>query len=399
MDPYKRVFQKATGLRQNIIQLRREFHQHPELPLKEFETAKKVEKILKELDLETKMLVNGTGVRGILHGRKSGKTIALRADMDALPIQEETDLPYKSTNPGVMHACGHDAHTAMLLGAAMLLAEWRAELEGNVVFLFQPAEEIGEGAKRMVAEGALDGVDNIVAIHVSSTIDSGTFNYHCGSMMAAGDFFDVNITGKGGHGGLPHLTIDPIPIAAHAISALQTLVSREIDPLESAVVSICKMETSGQAYNIIPESVTFGGTIRCHNPALREFLPKRIRDILEGVVHAMRGRYEFNLMETFPVTINDERLTTFVAKVATELLGKDRVSQMKPLMASEDFSYYLQNIPGSFVYLGIKNIEKGIVYPHHHPRFDIDEEVLPIGTALNAAVAIAYLNEKEGSGR
>jgi amidohydrolase len=394
MDKYKNILQRAKGIGERIIELRREFHQHPELAFREFNTAKKVEKILRDLGLETRMLVNGTGVRGLLHGRKAGKTIALRADMDALPIQEEAEVPYRSTNPGVMHACGHDAHTAMILGAATLLAEQRKEFDGNVVFLFQPAEEIGEGARKMVEEGALDGVDGILGIHVSSSFDSGTFHYRCGSTMAAGDFFEVKITGKGGHGGMPHHAVDPIAIAANAINALQTIVSREIDPIESAVVSICKIEGGSGAYNIIPDSVTFGGTIRSLNPELRAYLPKRMKEILDGVVRAMRGRYDFNLMERFPVTINDHRMTTFAAKVATNLMGKESVFEMKPLMGSEDFSYYLQKIPGSFVYLGVKNEKKGLVYPHHHPRFDIDEEVLPTGTALHVAVALDYLNEE-----
>ncbi len=386
------ILEKARGLGEKIVRLRREFHEHPEPAFQELATAKRVEGILKDLGVEVKTLAGGTGVRGLLRGRKPGKTIALRADMDALPIQEESDAPYRSANPGLMHACGHDAHTAMLLGAAMLLAEHRKDLDGNVVFIFQPAEEIGEGAKKLVEEGVLAGVDGIVGIHVSSSLDSGTFHYRPGPFMAAGDFFDVKITGKGGHGAMPHLAVDPITIAANAVIALQTLVSREVDPIESAVVSICKMEAGGKAYNIIPDSVTFGGTIRSLTPELRTYLPKRMTEILDGIVPAMRGRYEFNLTERFPVTINDERMTTWVAQVAANLLGAEKVFQTRPLMASEDFSYYLQKVPGSFVYLGVKNEKKRLVYPHHHPRFDIDEDVLPMGTALSVAIAMEYLN-------
>lgn len=391
MTKYENILQRARDLKPRIIDLRRDLHQHPELAFQELKTAKKVEGVLKEMGIETRILVHGAGVIGSLKSEKPGRTIALRADIDALPVQEESDVLYKSQNAGVMHACGHDAHTAMLLGAAMILGEMKKELNGNVVFIFQPAEETGEGAKKMVEEGAIDGVDGIIALHVNSSLDSGTLGYYWGSIMAAGDFFDVKITGKGGHGGLPHLTIDPIPIAANAISALQTIVSREVDPVESAVVSICKMEAGGKAYNIIPDSATFGGTIRCHNPELREYLPRRIREILEGIVPAMRGHYEFNLMERFPATINDERMTRFVARVAGDLLGKEKVIEMKPLMGSEDFSYYLQKVPGSFVFLGTKNEEKGPTYPHHHPRFDINEDVLPTGVALNAAIALEYL--------
>ena len=209
--------------------------------------------------------------------------------------------------------------------------------------------------------------------------------------MAAGDFFDIKITGKGGHGAMPHLAVDPIVIAANAINTLQTVVSREVDPVESAVLSVCKMEAGGKAYNIIPNSVNFGGTIRSLTPELREYLPKRMKEILDGIVPAMRGSYEFNLTERFPVTINDERMTTLVAKAATNMMGAEKVFQTRPLMGSEDFSCYLQKVPGAFVFLGVKNSEKGFVYPHHHPRFDIDEDALPIGTALNVAVAVEYL--------
>jgi amidohydrolase len=293
--------------------LRREFHQSPELALQEFNTAKKVEGLLEGLGIETKRLVDGTGVWGFLRGSRSGKIIALRADLDGLPIQEETGAPYQSQNKGVMHACGHDAHIAMLVGAAAILSDKKRELKGNVVFIFQPGEETGVGAKAMIEEGVLNGVDRIFALHVYASLPFGTLGYRPGPLMAAGDFFDVKITGKGGHGGWPHLAIDPIVIAANAINALQTVVSREVDPLESPVVSICKMK-AGEAYNVIPETATFGGTIRSHTPELREFLPKRVKEILDGLIPAMRGSYEFNLMSKFPATINDEEMTGFVVE-------------------------------------------------------------------------------------
>jgi amidohydrolase len=393
MKTYDGILKKTQGLKQKMIDLRRDFHQYPELGLKEFNTTKKVEGFLKALGLETKIFVNGTGVRGYLKGSKPGKTIALRADMDALPIQEETDLPYQSQNKGVMHACGHDAHMAMLLGATMILSEMKKELEGNVAFIFQPAEEIGAGAKAMVEEGVLEGVDRIFGLHVYSILPLGTLGYRPGPLMAAGDFFDVKITGRGGHGGLPHLTVDPVVIAANAINALQTLVSREIDPVESAVISICKLN-AGEAYNVIPETATFGGTIRTHKPELRASIPKRAKEILDGVVSGMRGSYEFNLMSKFPATINDEEMTAFVVKVAKEILGDDKLSLLKPLMGSEDFSFYLQKVPGTLVFLGVENKDKGIIYPHHHPKYNIDEDILPIGTALHVTVALEYLKRE-----
>ncbi len=387
---YDDILKRAEALKEKIVDFRRDFHRHPELGLQEVNTARKVEGVLKGLSMETKMLVSGVGVRGFLKGSKPGKTIALRADMDALPIQEETDLPYQSLQKGIMHACGHDAHTAMLLGAATILSERKEKLEGNVVFIFQPGEEIGAGAKAMVEEGVLEGVDAIFALHVHSGLPFGTFNYKPGPLMAAGDFFDIKIKGKGGHAGLPHLTVDPIVIAANVIAALQTIVSREVDPLESAVVSICKIN-AGEAYNVIPDMATFGGTIRSHKPELRESLPGRMKGILDGIVPSMRGSYEFNLMSKFPATINDEEMTAFVTRIAKEILGEDKLLFMKPLMGSEDFSYYLQKIPGTFVFLGVENRDKGVIYPQHHPRYDIDEDILPIGTALHVAVALEYL--------
>jgi amidohydrolase len=283
---------------------------------------------------------------------------------------------------------------AMLLGAAEVLSEKKRELKGNVVFIFQPAEEIGAGAKAMVEEGVLEGVNRIFGLHVYSILPFGTLGYRPGPLMAAGDFFDVKITGKGGHGGLPHLTVDPIVIAANAISTLQTVVSREVDPVESAVISICKM-SGGEAYNVIPETAAFGGTIRTHKPELRESIPKRVKEILNGLISGMRGNYEFNLMSKFPATINDEETTSFVVKVAREILGEDKLSLLRPLMGSEDFSFYLQKIPGTFAFLGVENKGKGIIYPHHHPKFDIDEDILPVGTALHVSVAMEYLREQQ----
>jgi amidohydrolase len=389
---YERILKKASEEKQRIIELRRDFHRHPEAAFQEFATAKKVEKMLSEAGLETRMLVNGTGVVGLLRAGGGRKTIALRADMDALPVQEEADHSYKSISPGMMHACGHDAHTAMLLSAARILAEWRGDLGGNVVFLFQPAEETGEGAKKMVDEGALDGVDRIFGLHVASSLASGTVGFHPGPFMAGGDFFDATITGKGGHGGMPHLAIDPVTMAANAIVALQTIVSRETDPLESAVLSICKLESGPGTYNIIPNAVRFGGTLRYLKPELRESLPKRVEAILDGVVSAMRGRCDFTLMRRFPLMVNDGPVTEFAARVARDLLGGEKVFDMRPLMASEDFSYYLQNVPGSYLFLGTGNESGTTRFPHHHPMFDVDEDVFPVGTALHAALAMEYVN-------
>ncbi len=393
MNDYASILEKAANLKQKIIELRRQFHQHPEVALQELHTAKTLKAVLDGLGIETRLLVDGAGVQGHLTGSQSRKTIALRADTDALPMQEESDAPYKSQIEGCMHACGHDAHTAMLLGAAMILSEMRTELPGNVAFIFQPAEETGEGARKMVEAGVLEDVDSIFGLHVASPLPAGVVGYRSGPFMAAGDFFHARIIGKGGHGGMPHLAVDPIPMAAQFINGLQTIVSRETDPLESAVVSVCSMEAGMGAYNVLPDAVDLRGTIRYLNPEFGPNLSARVRTILEGVTSSMQGSAEFNLMNRFPSTINDEKMTAFVAGIAGKLVGKARTHEMKPLMGSEDFSYYQQEVPGTFVFLGIRNEEKGIIYPHHHPRFDVDEDVLPTGTALHVAVAMEYLGK------
>lgn len=394
MEKHKEILRRANLLKETLIDLRRGFHRQPEVGLQTFQTAKRIDGLLREQGIETRMLVNGAGVRGVLNGRSPGKSVALRADIDALPLQEESEVPYRSNVAGAMHGCGHDAHAAMLLGAAKILAEERRNLKGRVVFLFQPGEETGEGARRMVDEGCLEGVDAVFGLHVSTTFDLGTLGYRSGPLMAAGDFFDVKITGKGGHGGLPHEAIDPIVTAAQAITALQSIISREIDPLEGAVLSICKMEAGQGAYNVIPDAATFGGTLRSHDPRLRQYLQRRVKEVLEGVVSAMRAGYEFHLMERFAPTINDEGMTRFFVGVARNVLGVEKVFEMKPLLGSEDFSCYLEKVPGCFAFLGAKNVEKGITYPHHHPRFDIDEDVLPLGTALHVAAAVDYLRSQ-----
>jgi amidohydrolase len=393
MTDYSSILEKVASLKQKIIELRREFHKHPEVALEEFHTANTLKGILEGLGIETRLLVDGAGVRGHLTGSPSGKTIALRADTDALPMQENSDAPYRSEIPGCMHACGHDAHMAMLLGAAMILSGMKEELPGNVVFIFQPAEETGEGAKRMVEEGVLADVDTIFGLHVASVLPAGVVGYRAGPFMAAGDFFNARIIGKGGHGGMPHLAVDPIPMAAQFINGLQTIVSRETDPLENAVVSVCSLEAGMGAYNVLPDAVDLRGTIRYLNPESGSNLSQRVRTILEGVTSSMRGSFEFNLMNRFPSTINDEQMTAFVAGIAGNLLGKSQTLEMKPLLGSEDFSYYLGEVPGTLVFMGVENKEKGIIYPHHHPKFDVDEDALPIGAALHAAVALGYLGD------
>jgi amidohydrolase len=244
----------------------------------------------------------------------------------------------------------------------------------------------------MVAEGVLADVDSVFGMHVAAALPAGVVGHRAGPFMAAGDFFHARVIGKGGHGGMPHLAVDPIPMAAQFINGVQSIVSRETDPLESAVVSVCSLEAGKGAYNVLPDAVDLRGTIRYLNPEFGASLSKRVRSMLEGVTSSMRGGSEFNVMNRFPPTVNDEEMTAFVVGIAEKLFGKGQILEMKPLLGSEDFSYYLQEVPGTLVFLGVENKEKGIVYPHHHPKFDLDEDVLPAGAALYAAVALEYLS-------
>ncbi len=391
MPDYSYILEKAKDLSQTIIDFRREFHRNPEPALKEFNTAGRVREILDGLGIDARMLVDGVGVRGFLKGSKPGKTIALRADMDALPIQEVSEASFKSRNPGFMHACGHDANTAMLLGGAMILSELRDRLPGNVVFIFQPAEETGQGAKKMIEHGAMDGVDGIFGMHINAETPTGRLGFRTGPIMAAGEFMDIAIKGEGGHGGYPHKAVDPVSIAAHVITALQNIVGREVSPLKSAVISVCDVKAGSGAYNIIPDSAALKGTIRYLDPDLGDYLAERIETTLDGITSAMRGKYEFKLHKTFPATINDETMTAIAIQAAHELLGGENVFEREPAMGSEDFSYYANTVPGAYFFLGARNEEKGMVHPHHHPRFSLDEDALHLGAALHAGFACNYL--------
>ncbi|AMQ18100.1 M20 metallopeptidase family protein [Thermococcus peptonophilus] len=369
-----------------IISWRRDFHMHPELGYEEERTSKIVEEHLREWGYSIKHV--GTGI--IADIGEGEKTIALRADMDALPIQEENDVPYKSRVPGKMHACGHDAHTAMLLGAAKIIAEHRDELNGRVRLIFQPAEEGGNGAVKMIEGGALEGVNAIFGFHVWMDLPSGIIGIRDGPFLAGAGIFNGKIIGKGGHGASPHETVDPIPIAAETVLALQTIVSRNIEPIETGVVSVTSIH-GGTAFNVIPEEVEFKGTFRFFRPEVGELIQLRMKEILEGITRAHRAKYELSIEELTPPTINAKEMTDFARKVA-EKYGL-KYGEVKPTMGAEDFAFYLQKVPGAFLALGIRNEEKGIIYPHHHPKFDVDEDVLYIGTAMEVVLAFEFLSE------
>ena len=386
------MLKRAQAIADQIVGWRRHVHQHPELSFEEVETARYVAQELREMGIDVQTQVGKTGVVGRL-GRGS-PVIALRADMDALPVQEETGLPFASQNPGVMHACGHDTHVACLLGAARLLSETPPQ-QGEVRFVFQPAEESADaeemsGAMRMFEEGAMDGVDAVVGLHNWPELPSGQVAFSPGPQMAAAGKFEARIRGRGGHGAVPHHTNDPIVLAAQAIMALQTIVARRIDPLDAAVVTVGTIH-GGTRDNIIPQCVDITGTLR----ALEEDVYQQLQDEVVralGVVRAWGGDFEIRFGKPYDVTHNDPALTAFVRGVAVDLFGADAVLPAEPTMGGEDFGVLAQRAPGCFVRLG-GGFPGQPLRNHHDAHFDIDESALPLGTALLAETALRYLKE------
>lgn len=378
-----------------MVKLRREFHQNPELGYEEFKTSERLAKELRRLGIKVKTGVAKTGVVGVLTGEKKGKTVALRADMDALPITEQTNFAYKSRNKGLMHACGHDAHMACVIGAAMILSELKHELPGNVKFIFQPSEESPPGgAKPMIQQGALDNpkVSGIFALHCDSAIPTGKIGVMQGPSMAQADSFDVVIKGVSGHGARPHDGVDAIVVAAQVIQALQTIVSRKIDPVQPAVVSVGKI-TGGTKRNIICDRVTLEGTARSLNKEVTKRIPDLLKEIISGVVESAGASFEFRYSPGYPVLVNDPRATDLARAAIARMFGKKAIFEIKkPLMGAEDFAFYLQKVPGSFLRLGIKNPKKKAIYPWHHPKFTVDEDAIEIGAALLAGLAFDFLS-------
>ncbi|GAB4351386.1 MAG: M20 family metallopeptidase [Candidatus Abyssubacteria bacterium] len=388
-----RIRTEAEKLADWLVEVRRDLHAYPELGLEERRTAAKVAEAIRGMGLEVREGVATTGVVGLLRGGTDGRTIAVRADMDALPIQEETGLAFASQRPGVMHACGHDGHVAMALGAARILSDMRDSLRGNVTFIFQPAEENYGGARDMVEEGALDNpkVDGIIALHVETDEDVGKLEIKEGPVCASADVFMISINGKGGHGSEPHNCIDPINVAAHVLMALQTMIPRTLDAREPTVISVCSIQ-GGSAFNVIPESVHFGGTVRTLSDERRALVPKKIEEVVRGVCATFGATFDFSYIHGAPVTSNEREMTGLMRGVATELWGPGSVVEMdKPHMGSEDYSYYLRKVPGAMGLLGANKHGVG-QYPAHHPKFDFDERCLPLGTELLAAAAVKFLN-------
>lgn len=373
-----------------VIEMRREFHANPEPSWKEFRTSKRVKEELDKMGIEYKECAI-TGVVGTIKGGKPGRTIALRADMDALEITELNEVEYKSKNPGIMHACGHDGHTAMLLGAARALNEIKDELEGTVKLLFQPAEEMISGAKTMIKDGALEGVEFIFGQHLWNDVEVGKVNIEPGPRMASGDGVYIDFYGKGGHASMPNQTIDPVVIASSFVLNSNSILSREKNPMEPMVFTLGKIEC-GSRFNIIPEKAHLEGTLRCFSQETREKTFETLKRYADQTAIMYNGKAEVSIKEGTPVTINDEKLSLVAAKTAEKLVGKDNMLKLEKTTGSEDMAYYLNTIPGVFAFVGSGYKDREKSFPHHHPKFDINEEGLEIGTNLYFNIALDFLS-------
>jgi len=369
----------AEETKEQVIAWRRHLHQNPELSFHEEKTSQFIYDTLQSFGNLEITRPTKTSVVARLIGPEPGKTLAIRADMDALPIQEENTFEFASQNPGVMHACGHDGHTAMLLGTAKILSGLKDQIKGEVRFLFQHAEELFPGgAEEMVQAGVMDGVDLVIGTHLWSPIPKGKVGVVYGSMMASPDTFWITVNGKGGHAALPHQTIDSIAVAAQVVTNLQHIVSRNTDPLDNLVVSVTQF-IGGTTHNVIPGSVKIWGTVRSFDPTLRESVPAKMERIVKGITEAHEATYDFKYEYGYRPVINNNEVTAVIEETVREVFGEEALDMMRPNMGGEDFSAFMEKAPGCYFYVGAGNEEQGITYPHHHERFTIDEDALEIG--------------------
>ncbi len=378
---------KAVAIQEKVVALRRHFHRFPEASWQEEQTAARVEEELSALGLSPRRLC-GTGVVADIVGEGPGPTVALRADMDALQVNEQTDLAFASTAPGIMHACGHDGHTAMLLGAAQLLVQ--EPFSGRVRLIFQPAEEMVQGAKAMIEAGVLEGVDALFGIHLWNDVPVGQINIEPGPRMASGNFVKVTFTGRGGHGSMPDQTVDPVVMAANFLLESQAILSRERSPLEPATLTFGEVH-AGTRFNVIPEEATMIGTYRCFSQEMVDKIREAIERYASGIASAHRGSVQCEIERVTPPLANDPDFAKVVRGAAASVVGETNLFSFEKIMGSEDLAYYLEKIPGAIAFVGAGKAD-GTSYPHHHPRFDLEEEALINGTALYASVALAYLN-------
>jgi amidohydrolase len=383
----------VVAVRDELVRDRRHLHANPELGFQEHETAAYVAERLRSLGIETRTGVGKTGVVGVIRGGRPGKTVMLRADMDALPVQEEGDKPYKSKNPGVMHACGHDGHTAILLAVSRILAEKRASLTGNVVLAFQPSEERPPGgALAMIEDGAMDDpkVDAVFGLHLTGQ-PVGVVGVRGGASASSADSFRATIHGVGGHGARPQTAVDPVLIAAHIVTALHTIVSRNVDPLQAAVITVGSIH-AGTVPNVIPPDATMSATIRSFDQAVREKLRERIEQTVVGIARAMGGDATVEYSWGYPVLVNDHDMAEFVRSVAHEVVGEEKTRfNPPPTMASEDVGYFISRAKGCYFNVGVLNEAKGFTVTNHNPGFDIDEDALPIGVQMLTRIVERYL--------
>jgi amidohydrolase len=373
------IINRVADLHTEIIAWRRDLHAHPELQYDVHRTAASVADKLKSFGCDEVVTgIGRTGVVGVIRGRKSGnKVVGLRADMDALPIEEATGLAYQSTVPGKMHACGHDGHTAMLLGAARYLADTR-NFAGTAVMIFQPAEEGGAGAKAMLRDGLFErfGIQEVFGMHNYPGMPVGEFAIRSGPMMASTDSISISLEGKGSHAAWPHLGVDTVLVGAQIVNALQSIVARNVDPVDAAVISICVFQ-AGAADNVIPQHAKLRGTVRSLSPKVRERLRERVREVVEGTARLYGAKVDLAYRTGYPVLVNDENRTAFAASVADEIAGTDKVNRdAPPLMGAEDFAYMLEERPGAFIYVG--NGDSAML---HHPAYDFNDEAIPVGTS------------------
>jgi amidohydrolase len=381
---------EVRSIIKELVALRRVIHQNPEQGFKEFKTAALVRSRLKSWGVDHKAMC-GTGTVALIKGSRPGPTMLIRADMDALPLLEENKVAYCSRTKGVMHACGHDGHTAMALMSAKLLQKRRAEFRGNVKIMFQPAEEGPGGAGPMISEGLLKGVEAAFAIHMWNDLPTGKVGVRSGPVFASADQFLIRVIGRGGHGAAPHQTVDPVTAAAQVITACQNIVSRKVDPTKSAVVTFGQIH-GGTRHNIIPDAVEMTGTVRAFEEPVRKLLQREIPKIAGGVASALGARFEFEYHRGYPPTVNEESMTDLVRDTVREAAGTAAAVEQDVSMGAEDMSLVLQEVPGCYFFLGSMNQRKGLIHPHHSSHFNFDEEAMPLGVETWVRLVQRFLN-------
>lgn len=388
-----KTMELAKKYHEYVVQMRREFHKNPEASMQEYKTSQRIKEELEKMGVEYKSIA-GTGVIATIVGKNPGKCIALRGDIDALAVVEETGKEYASQVDGLMHACGHDTHAAMLLGAVKVLNEIKDEIHGTIKFFFQPGEEVGQGAKKMVEEGALEGVDSIMGIHIASMLPVGTINADAGPRMASADKFKITITGKGGHGSAPHQCVDAVVVGAATVMNLQSIVSRELTPLKPAVVTVGSIK-SGTRFNVIAPTAVLEGTVRYYEPEYVKIIAEAIERIAKSTAQTYRAEAEVEYEAIVKPTINDEECAKLAQETASKIVGKDNVISVGPETGGEDFSEFSSIVPGVMAKLGAGNPKKDACFPHHHGKFEVDEDAFVYGVAYYSQYALDYLNKNK----